>query len=181
MRVRWGIVEYCGRELGALSNHGNARPGHAWLPPSHPSRHTVYQHYTTPSPAYLQLQQFAVLITLLSWQPPDLPHPLSARHRLIYCHNRARFTTVIIALLLWQPSDLPHPLSARAGCYTAQFYPLINSYNSPYHSVVLISLSWKLPDTTYISKTVQYYGVPLFHSRAIECYVYYYLALVLQA
>lgn len=45
----------------------------------------------------------------------------------------------------------------------------------------LISLSWKPPDTTYISKTVQYYGVPPFHSRAKECYVYYYLALVLQA
>lgn len=145
-----------------MATRGPGMPGSR-----HPTRHVIPSTNTTP-PRHRLIYSYNSLQFLslcCHGNRQTYPHPLSARHRLIYCHNRARFTTVIIALL-WQPPDLTHPLSARGGCYTDKFYPLINSYNSPHHSVILITLSWKPPDTTYISKTVQYYGVPLFHSRA---------------
>lgn len=106
---------YCGRELGALSNHGNARPGHAWLPPSHPSRHTTPPRHRRLIYSYNSSYHSVVMATARLTSPFISETALC--HRLIYCHNRARYyynshyrsvvnCNRVIYLILYQPEGV---------------------------------------------------------------------------
>lgn len=78
-----------------MATRGPGMPGSR-----HPTRHVTPHHPVTGGLSTAT----TVLITLLSWRPPDLRRPLSARQRYVTGLSTAitgpGITTVIVALLL---------------------------------------------------------------------------------